>query len=153
MFIRIERGSSAPVSRQIAEQIRAQCLSGALAPGESLPSVRQLARELAVNVNTVFRVYEQMAADRLIEMRHGDGTYVLPRGAAGETSRQLAAQREQYQLEFNAVIHRGLLLGLDLAELRRLLTTAVAAEKRGTTAEGPPRSSKSRAASSSEYRS
>jgi GntR family transcriptional regulator len=90
MFIRIERGSAAPVSRQIGEQIRAQCLSGALAPGASLPSVRQLARELAVNVNTVFRVYEQMAADRLIEMRHGDGTYVLPRGTAGETSRQLA---------------------------------------------------------------
>ncbi|HEY2250628.1 MAG TPA: GntR family transcriptional regulator [Planctomycetaceae bacterium] len=145
MFIRIERGSSSPVSRQIAEQIRAQCLSGALAPGEPLPSVRQLARELAVNVNTVFRVYEQMAADKLIEMRHGDGTYVLPRGAAREKSRQLAAQREQYQLEFNAIVRRGLLLGLDISDLRRLLATAVAAEKRGNGAETPARSAKSRA--------
>jgi len=150
MFIRIERGSSSPVSRQIAEQIRAQCLSGALAPGEPLPSVRQLARELAVNVNTVFRVYEQMAADKLIEMRHGDGTYVLPRGPARENSRLLAAQREQYELEFNAVIHRGLLLGLELPDLRRLLTAAVAAEKRGAGGESRSRESKSRGAQASE---
>jgi GntR family transcriptional regulator len=153
MFIRIERGSSAPVSRQIAEQIRAQCLSGALQPGAPLPSVRQLARELAVNVNTVFRVYEQMAADKLIEMRHGDGTYVLPQGAAGETSRQLAEQRDQYQLEFNAVVHRGLLLGLTLPDLRRMLAAAVAAERRATAAEIFSRDSKSRATASSENKS
>ncbi|MGH7941755.1 MAG: GntR family transcriptional regulator, partial [Limisphaerales bacterium] len=53
MYIRIEKGASAPISRQIAEQIRAQCLSGILKGGDCLPSVRQLARELAVNVNTV----------------------------------------------------------------------------------------------------
>jgi GntR family transcriptional regulator len=112
--------------------------------------VRQLARELAVNVNTVFRVYERMAADKLIEMRHGDGTYVLPPGAARETSRQMAAQREQYELEFNAIVHRGLLLGLELRDLRRLLATAVAAEKRDASGEPPSRTSKSRATSSPE---
>jgi|SRR5579863_1562695 len=150
MFIRIERGSSSPVSRQIAEQIRAQCLSGALRPGESLPSVRQLARELAVNVNTVFRVYEQMAADKFIEMRHGDGTYVLPRAAPRENSRQMAAQREQYELEFNAIVHRGMLLGLQLPEFRRLLAAAVAAERRGTGEASPLRATKSRAVPSSD---
>src|SRR5438105_2985080 len=102
MFIRIERGSSVPITRQVAEQIRAQCLSGTLPPGERLPSVRELARELAVNVNTVFRVYERLAADQLIEMRHGDGTFVLPRPASAEAARQMETQREQYTVEFDA---------------------------------------------------
>ena len=44
MFIRVERGSSVPISRQISEQIRAQCLSGTLKPGDSLPAVRRLAQ-------------------------------------------------------------------------------------------------------------
>jgi len=144
MFIRIERGSSAPVSRQIAEQIRAQCLSGALAPGESLPSVRQLARELAVNVNTVFRVYERLAADRLIEMRQGDGTYVLPQTRAAEASRQLSAQCDQYAHEFEALVRRGMLLGLGFPELRRMLSSAVAVERRRAADESPATTSPSR---------
>jgi GntR family transcriptional regulator len=63
MYIRVEKGVSAPISRQIAEQVRAQCLAGVLKPGDCLPSVRQLAKELAVNVNTVLRVYERLTAE------------------------------------------------------------------------------------------
>src|SRR5947207_2551724 len=112
MLIRIQKGSSVPITRQLADQIRAQCLAGALKPGERLPSVRELARELAVNVNTVFRVYEKLAAERLIEMRHGDGTIVRPPDGSEDSARQLDRQREQYTLEFDAVVRRGLLLGL-----------------------------------------
>lgn len=127
MFLRVERGSSIPISRQIAEQIRAQCLSGVVKPGDSLPSVRQLAQQLAVNVNTVFRVYERLAADKLIEMRHGDGTYVLPPPAAA--NQRLNEQCTQYKREFEALVRRGLLLGLEPAELRRMLSAAVASER------------------------
>jgi GntR family transcriptional regulator len=121
MFIRVEKGSSVPITRQVAEQIRAQCLSGTLPPGERLPSVRELARELAVNVNTIFRVYERLAADHLIEMRHGDGTFVLPRAASAKAARELETQRKQFSVEFDALIQRGLLLGLSAADLRRQL--------------------------------
>ena len=127
MFLRIERGSSIPISRQIAEQIRAQCLSGVVKPGDSLPSVRQLAQQLAVNVNTVFRVYERLAADKLIEMRHGDGTYALPPPAAA--NQRLNEQRLQYAQEFDALVRRGLLLGLEPSELRRMLTATVTTER------------------------
>ena len=127
MFLRIERGSSIPISRQIVEQIRAQCLSGVLKAGAALPSVRQLAKQLAVNVNTVFRVYERLSADKLIEMRHGDGTYVLPQPAAA--GRQLSDQCVQYTREFDALVRRGLLLGFAPLDLRRMLSTAVRTEK------------------------
>ena len=76
MFIRIESTSGVPITRQITDQIRAQCATGALAPGEKLPSVRALARQLAVNQNTILRVYERLTMAGLLEIRRGDGTYV-----------------------------------------------------------------------------
>ena len=70
MFIRIDPSSGMPITRQIAEQIRTQCASGAVAPGDRLPSVRQLAQELAVNQNTILRVYERLTVEGLLERRH-----------------------------------------------------------------------------------
>jgi GntR family transcriptional regulator len=125
MHLRVERGSSVPLSKQIDEQIRAQCLSGILRPGDCLPSVRQLAKDLAVNVNTVFRVYERLAAEKFIEMRQGDGTYVLPLARPSRSQQQMAEQRGQYTREFGAVVRNGILLGITPTELRRMLTSAV----------------------------
>lgn len=129
MFIRIERGSSAPISRQIADQIRAQCLSGILKPGVCLPSVRQVARDQAVNVNTVFRVYERLAAEGLIEMRHGEGTFVSHPSQVTEAAAELKQQREQHAHEFEAIVRRGLLLGVTAQELRRMLTSTLSDAK------------------------
>lgn len=116
MLIQVRRGSSVPLSRQIDAQIRAQILSSALKPGEQLPSVRQLARELAVNVNTVLRVYERLAADGFIELRHGDGTYVAPRPIHADAE-QLAHRRGELCLELDALVRRALMLGLSPDEL------------------------------------
>jgi GntR family transcriptional regulator len=126
MYIRIERGVAAPISRQIADQIRAQCLAGLLKAGQCLPSVRQLARELVVNVNTVVRVYERLAAEGLIEMRHGEGTFVLPPPGSTDVAAVLKQHRDQFAREFQGVVRRGLLAGLTLPELRGMLTAAVA---------------------------
>lgn len=129
MYIRVEKGVSTPISRQITEQIRAQCLAGLLKPGQCLPSVRHLARELVVNVNTVVRVYERLAAEGLVEMRHGEGTFVLPPSKATEVAEELEQQREQLAREFQAAVRRALLLGLTVPELRRMLTAAAADAK------------------------
>jgi GntR family transcriptional regulator len=123
MFLRIQRGSNVPVSRQIDAQVRAQILAGVLAPEEQLPSVRQLARELAVNVNTVFRVYERLAADGLIELRHGDGTYVAPRRKSAVNAQ--LAQRRELAAELDALVRRGLMLGLTAAELPQWLKQSI----------------------------
>ncbi|RCS48311.1 GntR family transcriptional regulator [Bremerella cremea] len=124
MYIRIERGAATPISRQIAEQVRAQCLAGLLRPGDCLPSVRQLASELVVNVNTVVRVYEKLAAEGLLEMRHGEGTFVLPQTTTRQQAAELKQQRQQFLREFQAIVRRGLLLGLTANDLRRELTAA-----------------------------
>jgi len=124
MFIRIQRGSSIPVSRQMDAQIRAQILAGSLRPGDQLPSVRQLARELAVNVNTVLRVYERLSAEGFIDLRHGDGTYVAERPKDADSS-QLAERRREFYLELDALVRRGLMLGVTAAELPQRLAESI----------------------------
>lgn len=117
MFIRIEKSSGVPITRQIADQIRLQSANGALTPGDRLPSVRQLARELLVNQNTILRVYERLTAEGLLERRHGDGTYLadsLPRGRA-------KAQRELLSDEADRLTHRALDLSLDSTDLHDLI--------------------------------
>ena len=128
MFVRIEPGSGVPISRQIADQVRAQCASGVLAPGDRLPSIRELARELAVNQNTILRVYERLTGEGLLERRHGDGTYVSkvpPRG-------QLKTQRKLLRAAADRLVLRARLLGMGPEELRQLLDNAAARAERHT---------------------
>lgn len=120
MFLRIEKGSAVPISRQIADQVASLCASGALRPGERLPSVRELARELAVNQNTVLRVYERLSADGLVEMRHGQGTFVTAASRRG----QLSAHRERLVDELRQIARQAAGLGLTAAELHEILDEA-----------------------------
>ena len=121
MFIRIESTSGVPITKQIAEQVRAGCASGTLRPGDRLPSVRQLAQELAVNQNTVLRVYERLTSEGLLERRHGDGTYVAEQLPSG----QLQAQRELLRNEVARLVRRASALGVDGDELRELIDAAL----------------------------
>jgi GntR family transcriptional regulator len=124
MLIRIQRGSPVPISRQIDAQIRAQILAGSLRPEDQLPSVRQLARDLAVNVNTVARVYERLGAEKIIELRHGDGTYVASRPHRALSS-ELAEGRREFSRELDALTRRGLMLGLSAPELLEQWTESI----------------------------
>ena len=99
-----------------------------LAPGDRLPSIRELARELAVNQNTILRVYERLTGEGLLERRHGDGTYVSkvpPRG-------QLKTQRKLLRAAADRLVLRARLLGMGPEELRQLLDNAAARAERHT---------------------
>ena len=120
MFLRIEKGSAVPISRQIADQIGTLCASGGLQPGERLPSVRELARELAVNQNTVLRVYERLCGEGLLEMRHGQGTFVAGRASKS----RLAAHRARLVDELRQIARQAVGLGLSSDELHELLAEA-----------------------------
>ncbi|HUB26269.1 MAG TPA: GntR family transcriptional regulator [Tepidisphaeraceae bacterium] len=123
MKLRIEPSSGVSVTRQVADQIRAQFASGNLNPGDLLPSVRQLARELAVNQNTILRVYEKLTAEGLLERRHGAGTFV----SADPPEGQLRQQRQTLRDEFSRLARRGLLLGVEPAEMHDMLDRSLAA--------------------------
>ncbi len=117
MLIRVETSSGMPITRQIAAQIRAQCASGTLRPGERLPSVRALASQLAVNQNTILRVYERLTAEGLLQRRHGDGTFVADRVPTG----QMRAQRELLRQQVARLVELAKTLGVEPADLHQLL--------------------------------
>ena len=76
MNINISNTSTIPLYEQIQTQIKTQILNGILQPGEGLPSIRNLAKELKVSIITTKRAYEELEKDGFIETVIGKGTFV-----------------------------------------------------------------------------
>ncbi len=76
MFIRIEPSSAVPVYRQIVDQVKHQIANGTLRAGDRMPSVRELARQLPANQNTVLKAYDLLSREGLLIRKRGDGTFV-----------------------------------------------------------------------------
>lgn len=76
MEIHISNASDEPIYRQIAKQIERMILAGKLPPGEALPSMRLLARELRISVITTKRAYEELEASGFLENVPGKGCFV-----------------------------------------------------------------------------
>jgi GntR family transcriptional regulator len=72
----LESTSGIPIYRQIIEQVKFSISSGDLKPGDQLPTVRQLAVELSINLNTVIRAYRELEMEGVLEMQQGSGTFV-----------------------------------------------------------------------------
>ena len=76
MQIRIDNASDRPVYQQIIDQVKRDIALGRLAKDERLPTVRQLAGQLAINPNTISKAYRQMEQEGIINTRPGAGTFV-----------------------------------------------------------------------------
>ncbi|WP_378147675.1 GntR family transcriptional regulator [Cnuibacter sp. UC19_7] len=112
MLFRVDHASPTSLADQIAVQVRAGIASGELSPGERLPTARELAQGLHVNMHTVLRAYARLRDEGMIEMRQGRGAWVRPEANAAlvrisELAAQLAAE--------------GRKLGLSPQELTRLV--------------------------------
>ncbi|HLJ89065.1 MAG TPA: GntR family transcriptional regulator [Candidatus Angelobacter sp.] len=73
---RLDLHSGVPVYRQLIDQVRSGLASGRLVAGDQLPTVRQLAVDLAINPNTVLRAYRELELGGLLETQQGTGTFV-----------------------------------------------------------------------------
>jgi GntR family transcriptional regulator len=90
--IRVDPTLPVPIWTQIEEGVRYLVASGALRPGDALPSVRDLAREQRINPNTVAKAYQRLAETGILETRRGEGTFVAqhpPAMPAAERARLL----------------------------------------------------------------
>ena len=76
MLITLDTSTSVPIFEQLTDELRAQIVNGALRPSERLPSARDLARALELNVHTVLRAYQALREEGLIIMRPGRGAQV-----------------------------------------------------------------------------
>ena len=81
MRVQLNFKSGKPVYLQIVEQVKAAAASGAIQPGEPLPSIRPLALELRVNRNTVAKAYAELEHERVIETIAGKGCFVRATGS------------------------------------------------------------------------
>ena len=80
-LLTIDPSDAAPIWRQIEDGVRRMVVSGVLAAGAPVPSVRDLARELRVNPATVSKAYQRLTAAGVLEVRRGEGTFVALREA------------------------------------------------------------------------
>jgi len=74
----IDPASGVPFYRQIIDQIKYAIARGGLRPGDQLPTVRQLAVDLAINPNTVSKAYSQLEILGILQTQQGSGTFISP---------------------------------------------------------------------------
>ena len=120
LSVLLDSGSYIPPYEQIRTQIAVLIETGALAEGDRLPTVRQLAGDLRVAPGTVARTYKEMEAEGLVVTRRGAGTRVAPRGA-------LAASRRAGLLTelVSQAVKRARALGFADAEIAAAVTSAL----------------------------
>src|SRR5438128_4393493 len=123
MFFHIDPHNGLPIYDQIVRQIKFAVAGGVLKSSELVPSVRELARELAINPNTVARAYRQLQDDGVLQGVRGTGLAVAT-GASGHCEAQrLALVRDRVQ----KVLLEAKQSRLDLAQLRELVESELAA--------------------------
>jgi GntR family transcriptional regulator len=121
MQLHADPGSPVPIYAQLADQLRQAIATGVLAQGETLPTVRQQAVDLRVNMHTVARAYGELAREGLIAMRRGVGTTVLARPQPPDPEER----DRRLQDAMRTALGEAAALGLEPEEFVRALTRHV----------------------------
>lgn len=122
MRMTLTSSSGVPIYRQITDQIAYAVASRRLRAGDKLPSVRELARALPANQNTVIKAYELLEREGLIERRQGDGTYVTANGSPLKRAERRRRVREM----LDNVVAQAAHLEVPPDELHRMLDEQLA---------------------------
>jgi len=117
MDILISNSSDKPIYEQIASQIKSLILSGALAEGDALPSMRLLAKELRISVITTKRAYEDLERDGFIETVVGKGSFV----AGGNLELVREERLRIIESHLQSAVDSARSSGVALGELREML--------------------------------
>ena len=117
MFFAIEFSDGLAIYEQIVRQVKYAVAGGALKPGELIPSVRELARELAINPNTVARAYRELQGDRVLDTVRGTGLEV----ASGAAERCRNERIKLIRARLKQVLAEAKRSGLNGDELRALV--------------------------------
>lgn len=118
MQIIISNNSKEPIYEQIYTQIKKQILTNELQAGQSLPSMRQLAKDLDISVITTKRAYEELEKNGLIYSIVGKGSFV------SEQNKEMIRERKMKVIEEQlvAAIQNSKEIGIELSELKELLS-------------------------------
>ena len=125
----IQTGSAEPIYRQLVEHVRRRVASGQIKAGDEIPSVRDLAQQLAVHPMTISKAYSLLEAEGLLERRRGMGMVVAAQAADPEVRRWL-----QLEPALTSLVQQVTELGLATDES----VARFAAALRGRTEEAAP---------------
>ena len=114
MIIIIDENDARPIYQQIADEIRLLIAKGKLKQGDVLPSVRQLAGDLGINLNTVATAYRELQAENLLAIKHGAGAVVSSNTTQGK-------EEEQLRKPLRSALAHLFLAGLSWAEIMNLV--------------------------------
>ena len=117
MELIIRNSTNQPIYDQIYCQIKAQILSGALAPGEALPSIRALAKDLKISVITTKRAYDELEADGFLYTVAGKGCFVADNNL--EILRE--QRRQELETHLTAALELAKSCGLTRQDLKQML--------------------------------
>ena len=112
MNFRLDSSSGVPFYRQIIDQVLLAVADGRLKAGTQLPTVRQLAVDLSVNLNTVAKAYREMEIRGIVQTQQGTGTFIAARSGAKSRERRKALQDL-----VDRVIANGEALGIPMEDL------------------------------------
>ena len=102
--LRLNPSSGSPLYLQLIEHLKHSIESGAIRPGEQLPSVRRMAEDMLINPNTVVRAYKELEIRGLLDTHHGTGTFI---GNTKVERSELEHQRRLNQLVGEFVARAG----------------------------------------------
>jgi GntR family transcriptional regulator len=125
MRILISNASPDPIYEQIGRQIKGQILSGELAEGHMLPSIRKLARDLQISVITTKRAYEELEREGFIDTVGGKGTFVAAENPEFLREKRMKAVEEKLA----EAIEQARLLGVGPQQLTEMLRLLYAEEE------------------------
>lgn len=108
MDIIISNASEKPIYEQIASQVKNLIMTGQLAEGEALPSMRLLAKELRISVITTKRAYEELERDGFIETAPGRGSFVSKKNMEFIKEEQLKVAEEYLEKAAGAAKNAGI---------------------------------------------
>ena len=117
MDIILSNSSGKPIYEQISDQVKEQVMTGALAAGDALPSMRLLAKELRISVITTKRAYEDLERDGFLENVPGKGCFVAPQNR--ELLRE--AQLRKVEEKLSQAVDEARKGGFPLEELQEML--------------------------------
>lgn len=100
--------SGIPIYRQIMDQVRAMIAGGRVSAGDVLPSVRQMAADLGVNMMTISKAYAKLEAEQVLERSRGKGMVV----AASLMNGSVAQRQQEVRPHLETGVVRGRQLGL-----------------------------------------
>jgi len=109
---RLDSSTGVPFYRQIIDQVLLAVGDGRLKPGTQLPTVRQLAVDLSVNLNTVAKAYREMEIRGIVQTQQGTGTFI-----AARTGAKVREKRKAVQDLLDRLIANGEALGVPLEDL------------------------------------